>query len=501
MLRDLVACERRVHHDLHGDPALRDKVSSFVEMLWSGGMAHEAEILGGVADGDTIVDLRDVPLPLREGATIAAMRSPTALWIAGDRIRHADLLGMPDLIHHPSTGDHWRAGDIKAGSPFAPDRIRPKPEYAAQVGLYAIILEMAGMGDGDAAFVIGSDGELAWYDLGLPKSKSGESWAQWVDRLVVHARRIRDQEAGTRGALSATCGLCVWRTVCRAELDGADDLTLIAGLGRGIRDVLDRVAPTVSDLAALDVAALSRAGGRTDIVGLGASRPQRFQDKARILRTPGATPIARQHLELARADRELHLDIETDPTRDNIVYLFGILERIGRHGPGERRFPYFFAHDLAEEREAFARSMEMLTADPAAPIYVYSAYERTCFRMLQQRHPDVCSAEDVEALFAKDRTIDLYFDVVLPHTDWPLNSNSIKPLAKYLGFKWADADASGAASISWFDEYDRTGDPAVRERIVQYNHDDCVAMIVLLDALIDLPVADPPAWPPARVLA
>lgn len=348
--------------------------------------------------------------------------------------------------------------------------------------------------------MIGADGGLGWYDLHASSGRSGESWCQWVERLVGHARRIRDREAATRGALSATCGLCVWRTVCRGELETADDLTLVAGLGRSIRDVLATVAPTVADLAALDVANIATAGGRTGIAGLGASRLQRFQDKARLLRTPGATPIARRHLGLARADRELHLDLETDPTRDQLVYLFGILERTGRHGPGEQRFHHFFAHDFSEEREAFARSMEMLIADPAAKVYVYSAYERTCFRMLQGRHPDVCSVEDVEALFSGGRTIDLYFDVVLPHTDWPLNSNSIKPIAKHLGFRWADADASGAASISWFDEYVRTGDPAVRERIVRYNEDDCRAMIVLLDALIDMPVADPPGWPPANNL-
>jgi predicted RecB family nuclease len=34
----------------------------------------------------------------------------------------------------------------------------------------------------------------------------------------------------------------------------------------------------------------------------------------------------------------------------------------------------------------------------------------------------------------------------------------------------------GAASIEWFDRWIKTGDPAIRQRILDYNEDDCRAM-------------------------
>jgi predicted RecB family nuclease len=66
---------------------------------------------------------------------------------------------------------------------------------------------------------------------------------------------------------------------------------------------------------------------------------------------------------------------------------------------------------------------------------------------------------------------------------WPTRDHSIKTLAKGLGFKWRDDNPSGAASIEWFDQWVRTGDPAIRQRILDYNEDDCRATRVLLDGI------------------
>lgn len=115
-------------------------------------------------------------------------------------------------------------------------------------------------------------------------------------------------------------------------------------------------------------------------------------------------------------------------------------------------------------------------------------------RALQDRHPGVCSPEDIEALFRPGRAIDLLGDVVMPNTEWPTRNLSIKTLARWLGFEWSDVDASGSNSIAWFDSYCRTRDPAIRRRIEIYNRDDVIASAVLFDGLIALPVSDGPAW-------
>ena len=84
--------------------------------------------------------------------------------------------------------------------------------------------------------------------------------------------------------------------------------------------------------------------------------------------------------------------------------------------------------------------------------------------------------------------MDLYYDVVLKATEWPIRDFSIKTLATHLGFKWRDAHPSGAASIEWFHRWVETGDQAVKQRILDYNEDDCRATRVLLDGIRGLGV-------------
>ncbi|MDZ4830398.1 MAG: ribonuclease H-like domain-containing protein [Phycisphaerae bacterium] len=49
---------------------------------------------------------------------------------------------------------------------------------------------------------------------------------------------------------------------------------------------------------------------------------------------------------------------------------------------------------------------------------------------------------------------------------------------------------SGAASIEWFDRWARTGDVAVRQRLLDYYEDDCVAMRVVLHVVRGMEVRE-----------
>ena len=95
----------------------------------------------------------------------------------------------------------------------------------------------------------------------------------------------------------------------------------------------------------------------------------------------------------------------------------------------------------------------------------------------------MCSVQDIETLFDPTRAVDLYFDVVLKATEWPTRDYSIKTLAKHLGFNWRDTHPSGAASIEWFHRWVETQDGAIKQRILDYNEDDCRATRILLDGI------------------
>ncbi len=79
-------------------------------------------------------------------------------------------------------------------------------------------------------------------------------------------------------------------------------------------------------------------------------------------------------------------------------------------------------------------------------------------------------------------------EVVRNYTEWPTRDHSIKTLAQYLAFKWRDTDPSGASSIEWFQRWSGNKDQKIKQRILQYNEDDCLATRVLLDKIKTLNV-------------
>jgi hypothetical protein len=109
---------------------------------------------------------------------------------------------------------------------------------------------------------------------------------------------LRDRPAASRAENSACAvlararALCQGRSVCRAELEEARDVTLVAGLGPPIGEVVDTVTPVMDALAATHLNSVR--GEHTP--GLGRGRPGRFHDRAPLLGSPGATAFARAPL-------------------------------------------------------------------------------------------------------------------------------------------------------------------------------------------------------------
>lgn len=239
---------------------------------------------------------------------------------------------------------------------------------------------------------------------------------------------------------------------------------------------------SIADLAASHPEAYIK-GKKTEFPGLGVERLKLFRERAILLKTEDPKPYLRSTIKLPATKIELFFDIEVDPLRDH-CYLHGIVER--HDGDNEtEKFVSFFASEPtpASEYEAFAAAIAYFKSVPDGAIYHYSKYERTIYRKLQQKYPDICSGDEVEALFAAPRSTDLYGDVVLKATEWPTRDHSIKTLAKFLGFVWRDTHPSGAASIEWFDNWCKERKDDVKQRILDYNEDDCRATRVLLDGI------------------
>jgi predicted RecB family nuclease len=482
ILYDLVHCPQRVALDAFGDRAARDEINAFVRLLWERGTLFERETIAKLEQ--PFLDLSGFEGEDKEARTLQAMQRGEPLIYSG-RITADDLLGVPDLLRKETGG--YIPGDIKAaageeGGSEETDG-KPKIHYAAQLGLYIDILERLQLSAGRRGFVWDIHGNEVPYDFVSPQGpkKPETLWDEYQSALA-EARAILARQITPQAAYASVCKLCHWYSACVAQLTVADDLTLIPSLGRSLRDTMQSTVSTVAELAAINPDGFMD-GKKTTFKGLGPDRLRLFHARAVMLKGQPPKAYLRAPVSLRVAPVELFFDIEVDPLRD-ICYLHGVVERHGGRNDSER-FVHFFAPEVTAdaERNAFSEAYAYLSRQPDAAIYIYSKYERTLYRKLQAKYPQVCSAEDIELLFQPTRTIDLYGDVVIKATEWPTLDHSIKTLAKYLGFTWRDRHPSGAAAVEWFDRWCREGKPEVKQRIIDYNEDDCRATRVLLDGI------------------
>jgi predicted RecB family nuclease len=486
MLYDLVACPHRVTMDLLGNPAERDAVSPFVQLLWERGAAHEKAVVGGI--GDPYLDLSSYEGPEKERLTLQAMDRGEPLIYSG-RISSDDLLGEPDLLRQE--GRDYVAGDIKSGAgeegASHEHQGKPKVHYAVQLALYTDILEHLGRSAGRKPFVWDIHGAEIPYDLMAAKGKKNPRrlWDDYETCLST-ARKIVNRTLETLPAYSTSiCKNCVWYSTCIRKLEATNDLTLIPELGRSKRDAMMGRISSIRELASINEADFQ---GEGRIAGIGHSTLVKMQERAKLLNSEDPRPYLTAAINLPLEDKELFFDIEVDPWRE-FCYLHGFIER--QNGDNEtEQFVGFFADALTPEAEkqAFAQALQYIKESQPCAIYYYSKYERTIYRNLCKKYPDVCAPAQIEDIFDPAHSIDLYNDVVKKATEWPTRDFSIKTLAQYLGFKWKDPHPSGAASIEWFYRWSESGDPEVRERILKYNEDDCRATRVLLDGIKGLSI-------------
>lgn len=485
LLYDLIQCPHRPWMDLFGDQTKRDPESAFVKLLWEKGTLYEDEVISKLVPPP--LDLSSYPDSERERRTMDAMERGAPLIYSG-RIAADDLLGEPDLLRREDSG--YVAGDIKSGAAEEgpEDEAKPKKHYAVQLALYTDILERLGKSTGNRkAFVWDIHGKEVIYDLPAPVGRRDPVtlWEIYQETLA-QARSIVSQDEKTLPAYGAVCKLCHWHTACLEELTARDDLTLLPELGRSKRDVLMTQLRTVDDLARCDPTVFLT-GTKTIFPGIGPETLTKFYERAKLAKSPSPRPYRKEPIELPSAEIEVFFDIEVDPMRDH-CYLHGFVERDEGSHPAERYHAFFTADLTSEEEErAFREAWRFLSWRSGCPIYYYSKYERTIWRRLQQKFPSVCSPEEIEALFGSPLMIDLY-EIVRKKTEWPTRDFSIKTLAKHCGFAWRDTHPSGAASIEWFDQWVKTGDLAVKQRILDYNEDDCKATRVVVDTVRTMPV-------------
>jgi len=498
-LYDYIQCPHKVWRDVYGpqDEKLQE-VNPFVQLLWEKGVKHEEKIVSTLGE---YLDLHEGSLDERFKKTVEAMENKVPLIYQGV-IKYENLLGIPDLIKLLPDNTYMPV-DIKSGAAYegadeeTDDEGKPKKHYAVQLCLYNDILKKLGFASHDSGKIIDINCSEVEYELKAPKgARSVETWWDIYENIKANTGLLLENEYHNKPASAGICKLCPWYSSCKKWCEDSNDLSKVFYVGRSVRDrisedlLIDDLAEFVDidiDRAMKQKAKENKEGNKSFLYRVGESSLATAKRRAVIL-TQTKKPVIYEPIVFPKVSYELYFDIESDPTQD-FVYLHGVYER---HGD-EERFIDFTATEISEEAEktTWAKFWEYIDSLPQDDfsVYYYSAYEKTAYKHLQKKYPDVISAEEVEEFFDNPNVIDLY-KVVLSKTDWPVGSYSIKAIAVYLGFKWRDETPSGALSIQWFNEFVESKDEKILKRILEYNEDDCIATMVLKDGIEKLQSSD-----------
>jgi hypothetical protein len=270
-------CARAVGLDLHGDPALRRPYTEAEEFVLRRGREHEARVVAPLGWATPEYPERDFAAGAR--ATHALLQQGVAGVTQGVLCRD-DALGIADLLRREAgasaLGDwHYVVGDVKSSRHARSDQV-------LQVAFYSALLAPVQGRAPAYAYLLLKDGREERFQL--------VEFEPVLADVVARVSALRaDPQAIERPFLQRACAGCRWSVACLAELERSEDLSLVAGMTRGVRRILEREG--IARPAALADAALEPLARRTHLEPALLRRLQRGA-QAHVARQPLPEPRA-----------------------------------------------------------------------------------------------------------------------------------------------------------------------------------------------------------------
>jgi predicted RecB family nuclease len=289
------------------------------------------------------------------------------------------------------------------------------------------------------------------------------AWYKAVKKIVEALKDWTGDPAGSPPPviLNKHCPCCPFRDACLKQAEKEDNLSLLDRMTpKLMRKYQEKGIFTVKQLSHLYKPRRSRKKAKRQV-------RHSLELQALAIRT-GKVHV--EHLpELTRGPVELFVDLEGVPDRDE-HYLAGLLVC----GNGEAAYEPFWADDAAGEAAMWSGLVERLEAFPDAPLFHYGSYEKKAFAKLAKRHGKGEGLAKRLVNVASSVYGKVYF---------PVRSNGLKPLGRFVGAAWTDPEASGLQSLAWRHRWEATRDDRLKESLLRYNREDCEAVRLLVDRL------------------
>jgi predicted RecB family nuclease len=279
--------------------------------------------------------------------------------------------------------------------------------------------------------------------------------------------------------LNRHCGQCEFQARCRKQATDKDELSLLSGMSEKERKKLH--GKGIFTVTQLSYTFRPRRRHR-ELRG----KQEKFHHSLRALAIRENKIHAVDLLDPKLGGTPVFLDVEGLPDRD-LYYLIGI-----RVGTGDGAVQHgFWADDEDGEKLIWREFLDVLSAIPDARLVHFGSYEKVFLKRMRERYGG--PREGSTAEIAIEHAVNL-LSFVFAHIYFPACSNGLKEIAGYLGFQWSGSPSSGLESIVWRQRWEASNDHSLLQALLEYNGQDCEALELVANRLVDLhrqaPAAD-----------
>ena len=274
--------------------------------------------------------------------------------------------------------------------------------------------------------------------------------------------------------LNSHCRTCEFREPCRTKALEMDDLSLLSGIPRKeIEKQNNKGIFTVTQYSYT-----FRPRRKRKAVKLYAKK-HLFELQALAIRNGKIYIYERPQIPLSNV--QIYYDTEGDPFRD-YNYLIGVVII----GDGSEKRYSFWSDDEDGEKTIFSQFICLLKPYSDFYLYHYGNYETRLLKKMQSKLRGEYKRA-VDGILRKSINVfsNFYGDVY-----FPTYSNKLKEIGRYLGFHWADEKASGEQSVVWRKRWEQNRAEELKQQLIQYNLEDCLALKKLTEFLYNISTAD-----------
>lgn len=285
-------------------------------------------------------------------------------------------------------------------------------------------------------------------------------------RALEEIKDIQKEVSSPPLILNSHCQVCEFQQRCLQQATNDDNLSLLHGM-------TEKQMIKYKRRGILTVAQLSHTYRARRNPSLKIATRHDFALQALALREKRV--YITEHPSLVHEPVRIFLDIEGIPGR-HFDYLVGALICT----PDSEIYHSFWADDQSQETTIFEGFLDIISNFDKFHIFHYGAYEVNFIKRMREK---IVRNGIIDKILLNSTNV---LSLIYGRIYFPVYSNSLKPIARLLGYSWADETASGIKSIVWRHEWEKAENPVIEKRLLTYNNDDCAALKMLTDFIFSI---------------